>query len=191
MFSAIGYHFPLPVGGSIPVETVELGPEAASQTLRLFWEVLLEKWRGASPLHSTPVVVAHRHGQKESLERAVEGGETFNFSEVDWMSSSVGVTYRTSDPCTVLASSDMDVRRLLLVSAATSFYVAAHVEALNFQSQCSDSLVLSEAGERIVREIERALQCERMGILRTTLYSEGIHLTRARSFAIRDFDFHQ
>lgn len=191
--AAVGYHFPVPVNGSFPVDTVEIGSRAAVEVLRVFWRSLTTKWNDNPVLMTRrPRVVAHRHGQKEAVRAREDGVDlVLDLAAAQWASVSIGVTLRPSSSMTALASSDLDVRRLLLVSSASPYFVCGRVDALNYQSELSECLNLSDAGAGVLRDVKAALVCDEVGIMRTTLYSEGIHITRARSLAFHDFDFHR
>lgn len=189
----MGYHFPLPTGGVFTNDSVELSGQATVEALRVFWTVFAALWSdNASLRHRTPHVVGHRHGQKEALGDSVERLDAaINFREAEWMSAAIGVTFRSTEKMTTLASSFYDVTRLLLVPSPSAFLVGGRLDVKNYQSRQSDSLRVGESGDQVVRGVRSAAECGRLGILRTTLYSEGIHLTRARSQSFHDFDYHR
>lgn len=197
MFAVAGYHFPVPVGGKFSTDTIELSSQASKEVLRLFWRVFLEKWNHVSS--SIPYIVVHRHGQKEPLDSSTAGARTyaeevdsvFDFEHVSWMSAAIGCSVRPTTSNTLLAKKNLDCGRLLLCTAATDFMVCGRLDVRNFQSMGYQRIRLSEFGEEVVNELHHSLHTDRAGLLRSTLYSEAIHLSRARSMSFHDFDFHR
>lgn len=197
-FEATGYHFAVPEDGSFSAEAIELNGQAAQTVTKIFWTEFLSWWTERSPSAPvTPFLVAHRHGQKEMLEGDRDTTYTelvdraLDLSKATWLSAAIGVTFRPTGAETLVASSSLDVCRLLLGASVSKFYVCGRTDIRNYQSAGAGSLVLSETGEEVVRDMGRGIKGRDVNILRTTLYSEGIHLTRARSLSQHDFDYHR
>lgn len=196
-----GFHFPMPVNGTFEVTSRDMSSIAAEAVLRLFWEQLQEAWATSS--EASPLfLVAHRHGQKEPVDAdcspgrasyCMQANETFQWESVVWLSAAVGGTRRptSTDPTSCAPREGVDPEEVMLSGQSTSFYLAGMLRFKNLQTSGQPPLRLSRQGESVLERLRHSVPCEDVGLVRSTLYSEMIHLVRAGGNPTHHFDYHR
>lgn len=204
VYNAAGFHFPIPSSdGTFEVAVRDLSSIAGGAVLGLFWGILEEEFAASGVANpGRLMVVAHAHGQKEPVEEleadnlrsyGLLADSLFDWTKARWVSVAVGATSRptSTEPTTLVARRDADTGRLLLTENLSMYYCGGRKTWCNFQSNEAPPVTLTQAGEAVIRSVTESLPCEGAALVRSTMYSESIHLVRAAGNPTHHFDFHR